>query len=456
MWKVDFIMLLPLELAHEVLSYLSPKIVCILALVSKAWETVCSDGTLWCRLFKRLKWRGVSITQTSTTWKAAFLSHRLNFPTITKAMNSPELRDGDTVYIQAGTYLEGITISRPLTLIGETPPAEGDLEQKAAQVVIVRASNKSALSFRTSSATVKNIKFEQTDDGKFFCVHINQGKLVMEDCEIVSQSLACVAVTGNKASPVLRCNTIHDSASVGVIFFDYGEGVLENNDIFNIGLSGVEIGKRANPTLVGNSIHHCNSAGVVVNGGKGVLESNNIYANCRSGIKIKGGGNPIIRHNNIHDGKQRGLLIVENSLGIIQENEIYGNCRSGIKISTMANPLIQRNQIHDGSSAGVMIHNGGKGVLEDNDIYKNNLSGIEVRKRGCPRVQRNRIYSGNGAGLYVHSGGMGTFEENEIFDNLRQGIKLRNPGPIKMSDNRTHGNINRKELSQLTGESGED
>ena len=54
-----------------------------------------------------------------------------------------------------------------------------------------------------------------------------QGRLFIEDCDITSRSLACVAISGG-ADPRLLRNQIHGSKQSGVLVYDNGLGTLEN------------------------------------------------------------------------------------------------------------------------------------------------------------------------------------------------------------------------------------
>lgn len=56
---------------------------------------------------------------------------------------------------------------------------------------------------------IANMTLRQLGQG-FFTVSISRGRLDLEDCDISSQGLTCVAIHGS-ADPRLRRNRIHDS-----------------------------------------------------------------------------------------------------------------------------------------------------------------------------------------------------------------------------------------------------
>ena len=59
----------------------------------------------------------------------------------------------------------------------------------------------------------------------------------MEDCDITSQSFACVFIH-NDADPRLRRNRIHDGKVLGILVFENGMGTLEENDIYGNAKAG--------------------------------------------------------------------------------------------------------------------------------------------------------------------------------------------------------------------------
>src|SRR5205814_9520417 len=82
-----------------------------------------------------------------------------------------------------------------------------------------------------------------------YAVHIPQGRVIMEDCRITSDSLACVAVSGAGTAPVLRRCTIRTGRSAGVVVYDRAEALLEDCEIGENALAGVESRQGAKPTL---------------------------------------------------------------------------------------------------------------------------------------------------------------------------------------------------------------
>jgi F-box protein 11 len=287
-----------------------------------------------------------------------------NFLTLSEAIDAA--KPGDRILVRPGYYTEGLILDKPLEIIGDDDWSD----------IIVAAKGSSVILFRTNMGVVRNLTLRQVGGGKYYAVSIGQGRLVLEDCDVTSQSQSCVGIYSG-ADPQIRRNRIHDGQQCGVFVYENALGTIEDNDIFG---------------------------------------------NASAGVAIKTGGNPTVRRNRIHDG----VFVYDNGLGIIEDNDIVGNSQVGnrqgkmvanVEIKQGGNPVARRNRIHDGKSAGIFVHNNGLGTIEDNDIFGNALSGVEIKTGGNPTVRHNRINRNDLYGVCVSEKGSGTFEDNDLRDN---------------------------------------
>jgi parallel beta-helix repeat protein len=285
--------------------------------------------------------------------------HRGDFATITDAIAAAA--PGSRILVRSGVYDEALIIDKPLEIIGE-----GKLGD-----VIIRGLGKGAIIFKTSRGKLSNFMVRQNDEGQWYAVDIAQGCLELSGCDITSDSEACIAVHGN-AYPRIIDNKIHDGKNIGIVVYDNGQGVIEDNDICNNGGEGILIRDRGNPTAKHNNIHDGNDDGIWVGkDGRGFIEYNNIFGNKKSGIRITSSSNPIIRHNKIYDGEGTGISVHDNGKCVIEENEINLNKSFGVRIADGGNPLIRFNKINKNKSWAFFISNKGSGIIEDNDIRDN-------------------------------------------------------------------------------------
>ena len=256
---------------------------------------------------------------------------RADHVTISEAILAAD--SGDRILVRPGLYQESLVIDKPIEIIGD-----GETED-----IVIQSVGANAIVFKTTMGRVSNVTLRQMHGGEWFCVNATQGRLFLEECDITSLSLACVAISGY-ADPRLRRNRIHHSKQSGVIVYDSGLGNIDDNDIYSNNLSGVEIRNEGNPVLHGNRIYENNEAGVYVyDDGQGKLENNDIYLNSRAGMRIGNSGRPVLRRNRIN---KNGIVAIWAPLkggGDVEENDLRGNAYGAWKVSAESEPLLRRS-----------------------------------------------------------------------------------------------------------------
>jgi len=258
--------------------------------------------------------------------------HHGDYTTITEAIEAAQ--PGDRILVRPGRYEEGLVIKKPLEIIGD-----GNRDD-----ITVQAVGKDTLLFQTTMGRVSNLTLRQAGEGDWYGVDIAQGRLELEDCDISSESLACVVIHGG-ADPRLRRNRIHDGKQRGIFVCENGQGTLEDNDIFGNALAGVAIGE---------------------------------------------GGNPTLRRNRIHDGKLSGVMIYDNGQGMLEDNGIFGNAYAGVVIGEGGDPTLRRNRINRNGREAVWVYDGGGGTFEDNDLRDNAKGAWYISDDSMPNVKRAR------------------------------------------------------------------
>ena len=212
--------------------------------------------------------RGPALKTEPPTWTVDPMG-RANFTTIGSAISAANA--GDRIMVRPGLYQEELIISKPLEIIGD-----GNRDD-----IVVQSSMESTLHFHTTMGRVSNLTLRQTGAANKFCVAIGQGRLLLEDCDISSQSLSCVGIYGG-ADPRLKRNRIHDGKISGVYVHDNSDGTLEDNDIVSNAMAGIHIQGTANATVRGNRISGNGYAAVQVHGGGGgTIEDNDLRGNGR-------------------------------------------------------------------------------------------------------------------------------------------------------------------------------
>ncbi len=205
--------------------------------------------------------------------------HRGDYMTITEAIKAA--KPGTRIIVQPGLYKEGIIIDKPVEIIGNGKQGE----------IVIEAFGENAVLFQADNGRVANLTLRQTY-GEWYhidwcCVDITQGRLVLEGCDISSQSSMCVMIHSS-ANPRLYRNRIHDGEYNGVVVCKNGKGTLEDNEIFANKFSGVTI----------------------MTGGTSMLHRNRIYQNGLEGVRVLSGGGGIFKNNDLR-GNTKGAWLIE-------------------------------------------------------------------------------------------------------------------------------------------------
>ena len=241
---------------------------------------------------------------------------KADYRSISKAIQNAE--EGTRILIRRGTYNEGIVIDKPLEIIGDG----------AREEIIIQSGDSDCILMQTDYAVVKNLTLRVRAGRKgkeFYGVDIPQGNLTLENCDITSDSLSCIAIHGSSANPMIKNCRIHDGKDAGVVVYENGEGTIEDCDIF---------------------------------------------AN-KLGVGISEGGNPLVKKCQIHDGKESGVYVYENGEGTIEDCDVFANYYSGVEVEQGGNPLVKHCKINRNEDEAVWVHDNGKGTVENCDLTNN-------------------------------------------------------------------------------------
>lgn len=366
---------------------------------------------------------------------------------------------GATILVGKGLYSEGLTINKPVQIIGN-----GKLGD-----TVISSEYGPCLTMCAGHATVRGIAFRKSRPDMTAdvpSVDIGAGRLVMEDCNISSASSDCVAIHGADTDPIIRRCKIHDSAKHGVYVYDNGRGTIEQCDIWGNRVTGVRISRRGDPTVTGCSIHDSWSDGVAVcEDGLGTVEHCDIWGNRRSGVRVWNGGNPSVMNCSIRKGAGNGVHVRDNGRGTLVHCDIWGNSLAGIEICEGGNPTIRDCGIHHNAKTtlsatpfiarllgsimpdrvadsetggGVCIRDcRSSGTIEQCDIWGNGCFGIAVSESGSLMVRGCAIHDNQGTGILVYEHGRGTFERCETWANSQYGADIK-PGCVPIFRECTH------------------
>ncbi len=353
-------------------------------------------------------------------------SHR--YQTIGQAL--ADARAGTRILVRPGLYHESLVIDKTVEIIGDGDPADIFIESTEAPCVTMQT-DYAVIRGLTLRGRAGMVKKEQV------AVDISHGRLLMENCDVSSDTLACIAIHGAHSNPIIwRCH-IHDSKSMGILVYEYGEGIIEECDIFSNTGPGVEVRQFGNPFIRRCKIHHGERDGVLVyDKGAGVVERCDIFGNARAGVGIRKGGNPLVRLCSIHDQLNGyGAYIHDRGEGTLEGCDIFGNAKAGLGITQSGNPLIRRCQIHHEKQRGIFIFEKGEGTIDRCYILSNADTGITIGQGCTPAIRRCQINHNGAQGIRVLPNGGGVIEECSLSGNGQGAWDIATKSKVHRKDN---------------------
>jgi F-box protein 11 len=321
-----------------------------------------------------------------------------------------------TIKVKPGIYKERLIINKPVILEGYGSHDEiiiGCIELNTTFAVI------RGLSFNGELDDILENDYESI-------VFISQGEPRLEDCGISGKGTGII-IKGKGTNPTVRRCEIHDCGEA-ISVSDYGSGLIEDCDIYEMEGDGISISTGGNPIIKKSKIHNVEKVGIhTCKNGTGKIEDCEMYEN-KFGVAIRTGGNPIIKNCKIHNGEFYGIYIFDNGIGAIENCEIYENKLSAVAIQTGGNPSIKKCKIHNGEQTGILVYENGIGTIEDCEIYENKKSGLTIETGGNPSIKKCKIHNCEQSGIYVKENGIGTIEGCEIYENKFSGVFIKTGG----------------------------
>jgi hypothetical protein len=193
----------------------------------------------------------------------------------------------------------------------------------------------------------------------------------------------------------------------GVVLLGSNIRLLKNEIRFT---KGVAIGAVGGNEIIGNKVHGAETYGIYSGGDKGLMEGNVFYNNGGYGIHLYNYSNPVngwvIRNNVVHsNGKgfqhssggwqeTSGVIITRGKANQFSNNIVYNNHKGGVRVAFRASDtLIANNTIYGNNEYGIDISNafgGSDGARVINNISYGN-KGAQIKDTGTNTTFENNL-----------------------------------------------------------------
>lgn len=243
------------------------------------------------------------------------------------------------ILVKPGYYYEGLVIGRRIKIKGDGPKEK----------IIVESRDTSCIQMQTDDEVLVQgltlrCRASLTNQRKH-AVEIPVGRLKLIECDITSDTQACVAIRGLSTRPEIQSCRLHDANGSGLLFEGNAQGTIEDCEIFG---------------------------------------------NRSPNIAIRHSANPVIRKCEIYGGKSHGILVWENGTGIIEDCEIFGNASDGIKARDSKKLIVMGCGIYKNARQETWVYQNNMGNMKHSNITAS--TGIR-QKRSNPSYRSDAVLS---------------------------------------------------------------
>jgi serine/threonine protein kinase/nitrous oxidase accessory protein NosD len=338
---------------------------------------------------------------------------------------------GTRIRIKPGTYREALVLHTSVELVGDGPVEQVILESERADPLVVTADKVvvRGLTIRCKTGENKN----------HHAVDCPQGYILLRDCVIESDSLACVCVRGEAGlRATLRHCTIVSQNTGGVLIIEKAEGLLEDCDIQGKTKSGLEAQHSARVTARRCKIHDSEAHGALLGDeSQATLEDCHFFKNGNSNLVIVAQCKAKVVGCHVYQGKPYGVRIDGNGGSVLENCDIRENVLVDLRLSRGSNPTLRQCRIHDGKT-GVFCSHTATGLLEDCHIFGHQIAEVETQSGANPRLVRCHLYNGKGAGVQAVDKGEGLLEECELYGHKSSCAKTAADGKLTLTRCKLH------------------
>jgi hypothetical protein len=314
---------------------------------------------------------------------------------------------GGRVLVRPGVYEEAVILDKRINVVGDGPREK----------IVVRGVGASCLKSSAEAARVAGLTLRGAA-GDFFAVDVPRGELVLEDCDISSETISCVAAHGPEAVLHIKGCRIHDSADSGLYLFDGAAATVEDCEVYHSANVGLAVTGGARAAVRRSRVHGGARAGVVVwQGGDASLEECDVYDNRQANLGVSEGAKLTARACRIHEGDNSGVFVHLEGEAILEGCELYGHREAEAAVTTRGRLFLNDCRVHDGRDSGVLVRDGGRALLQACVVSGNAGAGVSVGGKAVLAALGSHINGNARYAVEVAAGGTARVEDSDLTGN---------------------------------------
>lgn len=317
------------------------------------------------------------------------------FTDIQSAVNASS--SGDTVRVAAGTYplSAAINVTTPLTILG--PQANVDPRPSVGSTRVEGGPNEAVLDGGGTVADTLKIAANN--------VTINGFDLRNTLDEVIDTNPAAVYSNAQILDNFVH-HAINPTGGKGIRFQGVSNGVVKDNDVYDVRDTGIEIGSGSAGSSPGavvsdNEVHDLGAGGTSNSAlyAFAVPYATNINVTFQGNLVYNFGGDDAIKVGS-KNGADRAL-----TGGSVLDNVVHDVVEDGITINA-SNTLVSGNEVYNSSSDNAAIyveHSNGGDTIQNNYLHNNTASAATILIGDTTTAPTGVVVSGNSIANNTHN-----------------------------------------------------
>lgn len=286
-----------------------------------------------------------------------------HYNSINQAIRSAQ--PGARISVQPGVYRESLIVDKPIQIMGDGP----------VEKIIIESQDSPCLIIRAREGEVRGLSlhcYVEENHANYPAIDIGYGQMLLQECDVVSNSSVCISIHGPDVAPTIRQCRIHDGSNYGIWLWDNAAGLVEECEM--VGMSGAGI------MISGDTMEEARQM------------AKSILANKPSAIGEplnKGTGNtrltsvrPIVRRCTIHGGQDHGVWVHYKGQGTIEHCRIFDNAMAGVWVDQKSESAIRHCRINRNGWEAIRLTSSSSAIVEDCDLSENS-NGAWAVEQGC-------------------------------------------------------------------------
>jgi len=312
-----------------------------------------------------------------------------DFSSIQEAINSPQVVDGDTIFVYNGTYCENVVVNKTISLIGEKDLTIVD-GNYTGDVFYVVANN----------VFLSGFKIQHSGNYEAVLISYSNGSVLTDNLIRGGKGVSLVSSNNN----TLENNTIYGGSPHCINLQNSSENAIIRNSIEWAFMDSIRLEYSNNNTVVRNNItYNSQGSGLALhNSSSNILRENRIDNVFRAAVALfSNSSHNLVEYNVAINGRNHGIICGGGSSNVIRGNYIVDNYYQGISLeladyNTIEDNTITRNAIAElYDSSGISLEQASHNILERNNITANKHHGIRLAS-SSNNVLRDNVMASNG------------------------------------------------------------